>query len=79
MNKYHKDAEGTPLHIGDEIVYTPYSGGGLVRGTVLGFTPKKIRCLKKGATPSRTYTDWKGNPRTILNSVNRSSYDIIKI
>jgi len=74
----HVDFEGNDLKIGDEIIYNPSANSSLMRGTVAGFTPKMVRCLKKGEPPTHTYT-YSGKTYTTNNGVNRYSHDIYKI
>lgn len=74
----HVDFEGKDLRLGDEIIYNRSANSSLMRGVVVGFTPKMVRCLKKGEAPTRTYT-YSGKTYTTQNGVNRYSHDIYKL
>lgn len=45
----HNDVEGTPLSVGDRVVYTEHETSHLFFGIVEGFTPKKVKVFREGA------------------------------
>jgi hypothetical protein len=77
MNKL-ADCVGKELEIGDNIVYVPWKGASILEGTVIGATPKHIRCLQKGKTPTTTHT-WKGKSYIYWNSTNCKPSQIYKL
>lgn len=42
MSKVFKDLYGQPLEIGDPVAFNPPKYKGLMKGTVIGFTPKMV-------------------------------------
>lgn len=74
----HVDFEGKELKLGDEIIFNPSANSSLVRGTVIGFTPKMTKCLRKGTEPTRSYT-YHGKTHIVHNGSNRTAWDIYKL
>lgn len=42
----YKDVLGQELNVGDNILYTTCDDKDLIKGTVIGFTPQKIRVMR---------------------------------
>lgn len=72
------DANGNFIKLDDRIVYIAYKGSHPKVGIVVGFTPKKVRCLKEGISPTTTHT-YGGTSYTYRNSVNVDPTQILVI